>query len=195
MKIFLLIILMLGFTISLFSTIKGEEIYEPQYYLINKSNNIEIRKYENILIANTSKKSPYNTATSSGFRTLASYIFGSNVQQIKMPMTAPVFTTMPGNESIDISFVMPCQYKKNDLPEPNSNDIEIKNLKLGTTAVIKFGMWATPERIIKMKSELDNYLDINNFEPRSKYLIAQYNSPWTLPPFRRNEILVSIIEK
>ena len=192
MKIILLIILISGFLISLFSFIKGEDLYEPPYKLIEKSNNIQIREYQNILIASTKKKSPYNAATSSGFRTLANYIFGANKEQVKMPMTAPVFTTIPGNESISISFVMPSKYLKNDLPRPFSNDIEFKNLELGMTAVIQFGMWATPERILKMKSKLEKYLDTNNLEPSSDYLVAQYNSPWTLPPFRRNEILVSI---
>ena len=192
MKIILLIILMSGFLISLFSFIKGEDLYEPPFKLIEISNNIQIREYQNILIAITKKQSPYNSATSSGFRTLANYIFGANKEQVKMPMTAPVFTTIPGNENISISFVMPNKYSKNDLPKPVSNDIEFKNLELGMTAVIQFGMWATPERIQKMKSKLEKYLDTNNLEPSSDYLVAQYNSPWTLPPFRRNEILVSI---
>tara|TARA_B100000902_G_scaffold375184_1_gene404922 strand:- start:405 stop:992 length:588 start_codon:yes stop_codon:yes gene_type:complete len=192
MKIILLIILMSGFLISLFSFIKGEDLYEPPFKLIEISNNIQIREYQNILIAITKKKSTYNSATSSGFRTLANYIFGGNKEQVKMPMTAPVFTTIPGNESISISFVMPSKYSKNDLPKPVSKDIEFKNLELGMTAVIQFGMWATPERILKMKSKLEKYLETNNLEPSSDYLVAQYNSPWTLPPFRRNEILVSI---
>ena len=183
---------MSGFLISLFSFIKGEDLYEPPFKLIEISNNIQIREYQNILIAITNKQSPYNSATSSGFRTLANYIFGGNKEQVKMPMTAPVFTTIPGNESISISFVMPNKYSKNDLPKPVSKDIEFKNLELGMTAVIQFGMWATPERIQKMKSKLEKYLDTNNLEPSSDYLVAQYNSPWTLPPFRRNEILVSI---
>ena len=191
MKI-LLIILMSVLLISLFSFIKGEDLYEPPFKLIERVNNIQIREYQNILIAITKKQSPYNAATSSGFRTLANYIFGANKEQVKMPMTAPVFTTIPGSESIEISFVMPSKYSKNDLPKPISNDIEFKNLELGMTAVIQFGMWATPERIVKMKTKLVKYLDANNLEPSSDYLVAQYNSPWTLPPFRRNEILVSI---
>jgi len=191
MKI-LLIILMSVLLISLFSFIKGEDLYEPPFKLIERVNNIQIREYQNILIAITKKQSPYNAATSLGFRTLANYIFGANKEQVKMPMTAPVFTTIPGSESIEISFVMPSKYSKNDLPKPISNDIEFKNLELGVTAVIQFGMWATPERIQKMKSKLEKYLDTNNLEPSSDYLVAQYNSPWTLPPFRRNEILVSI---
>jgi len=191
MKI-LLIILMSVLLISLFSFIKGEDLYEPPFKLIERVNNIQIREYQNILIAITKKQSPYNAATSLGFRTLANYIFGANKEQVKMPMTAPVFTTIPGSESIGISFVMPSKYSKNDLPKPISNDIEFKNLELGMTAVIQFGMWATPERIVKMKTKLVKYLDANNLEPSSEYLVAQYNSPWTLPPFRRNEILVSI---
>ena len=53
-------------------------------------------------------------------------------------------------------------------------------------------MWATPQRIKKMKFKLEEYLKKNDMKIVSDYFVAQYNSPWMLPPFRRNEIIVSI---
>ena len=32
----------------------------------------------------------------------------------------------------------------------------------------------------------------NNLEINSELMVAQYNSPWTLPPFRKNELLYKI---
>jgi len=43
-----------------------------------------------------------------------------------------------------------------------------------------------------MKNKLISYLDENSIDYSSDFLVAQYNSPWILPPFRKNEIIVSI---
>tara|TARA_B110000014_G_C20099190_1_gene576641 strand:- start:1295 stop:1879 length:585 start_codon:yes stop_codon:yes gene_type:complete len=179
-------------TLIMANFLKAEKVDEPSYELINKFESIEIRQYKKIIVATTIKKSSYKDATYSGFRTLANYIFGNNDKEVKIPMTAPVITTMPNNESIEITFIMSADYSLDNLPKPHSDDILFKEITLGKVAVIKFGMWATPKRIMKMKGELEKYLFENNIQTSSDYLVAQYNSPWVIPPFRRNEIIISI---
>ena len=193
MKILVLILFGVTFlTLIMANFLKAEKVDEPSYELINKFESIEIRQYKKIIVATTIKKSSYKDATYSGFRTLANYIFGNNDKEVKIPMTAPVITTMPTNESIEITFIMSADYSLDNLPKPHSDDILFKEITLGKVAVIKFGMWATPKRIMKMKGELEKYLFENNIQTSSDYLVAQYNSPWVIPPFRRNEIIISI---
>ena len=193
MKILVLILFGVTFlTLIMANFLKAEKVDEPSYELINKFESIEIRQYKKIIVATTIKKSSYKDATYSGFRTLANYIFGNNDKEVKIPMTAPVITTMPTNESIEITFIMSDDYSLDNLPKPRSDDILFKEITLGKVAVIKFGMWATPKRIMKMKGELEKYLFENNIQTSSDYLVAQYNSPWVIPPFRRNEIIISI---
>ena len=193
MKILVLILFGVTFlTLIMANFLKAEKVDEPSYELINKFESIEIRQYKKIIVATTIKKSSYKDATYSGFRTLANYIFGNNDKEVKIPMTAPVITTMPNNESIEITFIMSADYSLDNLPKPHSDDILFKEITLGKVAVIKFGMWATPKRIMKMKGELEKYLFENNIQTSSDYLVAQYNSPWVIPPFRRNEIIISI---
>jgi hypothetical protein len=193
MKILVLILFGVIFlTLIMANFLKAEKVDEPSYELINKFESIEIRQYKKIIVATTIKKSSYKDATYSGFRTLANYIFGNNDKEVKIPMTAPVITTMPNNESIEITFIMSADYSLDNLPKPHSDDILFKEITLGKVAVIKFGMWATPKRIMKMKGELEKYLFENNIQTSSDYLVAQYNSPWVIPPFRRNEIIISI---
>ena len=193
MKILVLILFGVIFlTLIMANFLKAEKVDEPSYELINKFESIEIRQYKKIIVATTIKKSSYKDATYSGFRTLANYIFGNNDKEVKIPMTAPVITTMPTNESIEITFIMSADYSLDNLPKPHSDDILFKEITLGKVAVIKFGMWATPKRIMKMKGELEKYLFENNIQTSSDYLVAQYNSPWVIPPFRRNEIIISI---
>lgn len=193
MKILVLILFGVTFlTLIMANLLKAEKVDEPSYELINKFEAIEIRQYEKIIVATTIKKASYKDATYSGFRTLANYIFGNNDEETEMPMTAPVITTMPTDESIAITFIMSDDYSLDNLPKPYSDDILIKEITLGKVAVIKFGMWATPKRIMKMQGKLEKYLSENNIQTSSDYLVAQYNSPWVMPPFRRNEIIISI---
>ena len=193
MKILVLILFGVIFlTLIMANFLKAEKVDEPSYELINKFESIEIRQYKKIIVATTIKKSSYKDATYSGFRTLANYIFGNNDKEVKIPMTAPVITTMPTNESIEITFIMSDDYSLENLPKPHSDDILFKEITLGKVAVIKFGMWATPKRIMKMQGKLEKYLSENNIQTSSDYLVAQYNSPWVIPPFRRNEIIISI---
>ena len=78
------------------------------------------------------------------------------------------------------------------MPEPNTNKITFEELQLGKVAVIKFGLWATPKKINIYIKKLVEYLDTNSISYSSDFFVAQYNSPWVLPPFRKNEIMVSI---
>ena len=167
-------------------------IYTPEYSVISKTNNIEIRMYEKIKLISTIETQPYKHATYSGFRTLAKYIFGNNKDNIEIPMTAPVITSAPDEINIEISFVVNKKYDLETLPEPNSKKITFKEIEFGRVAVISFGLWATPKRIKKNITKLEKYLLENSIQHSSEFLVAQYNSPWVMPPFRKNEILISI---
>ena len=193
MKIFIWISLVcIFFAFGIAGYLSKRVIYKPDYLLIERFKTIEIREYKKIIIATTVGGSSYKNATYSGFRTLANYIFGGNEKNIKIPMTAPVITSMPNNDNTHISFVMSQNYTLETLPIPQSNQITFKEVSLGKVAVIKFGMWANPKRIIKMKKKLETFLFENKIKTSSEYLVAQYNSPWVMPPFRKNEIIVSI---
>ena len=78
------------------------------------------------------------------------------------------------------------------LPDPDDNQVKIDTHNLGKTAVVKFGGWATKSRTEYYKKELEEYLKKKQYIAKGEFLVAQYNSPWALPPFRKNEILISI---
>ena len=80
MKIFIWILLVgVIFTFIMAGFLNGGQLYEPEYKLIEKDSNIEIRQYSDILLATTKVDEKYEEgAASSGFRVLANYIFGNN---------------------------------------------------------------------------------------------------------------------
>ena len=169
-------------------------IETPNFKLIKKEGEFEIREYEPMIIAMTKVKSGYREASSTGFRRIANYIFGGNQKQMEIKMTAPVITDVPNVKGMyDILFVMPSQHKFDDLPIPDDDNVELKVKELGKTAVIQFGGWATESRATHYKEKLEQFIETSGYEINSDYMVAQYNSPWALPPFRRNEIIIMIM--
>ena len=181
------------FSMSIIILNKAMAIETPKHTLIKKENGFEIREYEPMIIAKTSVRSDYSDAASTGFRRIASYIFGANSASISIEMTAPVLTNTPDPEDIyEIQFVMPSEFLMEDLPQPNSQNVTLKKVNLGRTAVLRFGGWATEERASKYKDKLRDLLAANGYTPNGTFMVAQYNSPWAIPPFRKNEILIQL---
>ena len=168
-------------------------IETPKYQTLIKEGKFEIRDYDPMIIAITSVNSNYSDAASTGFRRIANYIFGGNNKQMNIAMTAPVIVNTPSSENeYDILFVMPSKHSLEDLPLPNYDNVTLKTKMLGKTAVVSFGGWATENRAVYYKNKLEKFIEKNNYEILSDYMVAQYNSPWALPPFRKNEIIVTI---
>ena len=191
-KVITIISILIGFLMMFWRVYSELNIYTPKYEIISQNNYIEIRRYNKLNVITTTEHLPYKEATHNGFRTLANYIFGNNKDNIKIPMTAPVITSFPNNENIDIAFIMNENYSIDNLPKPITEKITLQELELGKVAVIKFGLWATPKRIQTKKARLEKYLNNNSIQHSIDFFVAQYNSPWIMPPFRKNEILVSI---
>ena len=170
-------------------------IETPEYKIISKHEGFEVRRYSDMVIATTKVQADYKNSTSSGFRRIASYIFGSNDKEMKIAMTAPVIVDSPskGLKSYNISFVMPKEHSMNDLPQANISEVSIQKESLGEAAVLSFGGWASESRSTGYQKKLSELLTKNKIEKKGGFMIAQYNSPWTLPPFRKNEVMVRIL--
>lgn len=168
-------------------------IETPVFNLLSSEGKFELREYESLIIAKTTVVDDYKKATIAGFRKVANYIFGDNKSELSIAMTAPVIANVPNEKGVyDIVFVMPREHTLSSLPTPNNNEVKIEIHNLGKVAVVKFGGWATKSRTKYYKKQLEEYLKKNEYICKSDFLVAQYNSPWALPPFRRNEVLISI---
>ena len=184
--------LIIFISIAIFISMAMSEQYkEPSYSLISKKGRIEIRQYDSYIIAKTSIAKGNSRLNNNMFRVLAGYIFGGNSKQESIPMTTPVITK-ESSASYDMMFFMLDASKSSDLPTPNSDEISIEEIDMGKIISIRFGMWATDERVEKYKKRLDKYIKENNISIKSPLMVAQYNSPWTMPPFRRNELMYEI---
>ena len=168
---------------------------KPDYTLLSKNGRLEIRKYSAVTLASTELKGAYDDSLSGGFRTIANYIFGNNLNQEKIAMTAPVLVENPDQPTYKMAFVMPSETVKEGLPSPSSPAVSLNKVSWGEVAVWNFGGWATEKRIEREWIKMKEHLSKQGIDASSLDMIAQYNPPMLPPPFRHNEIWVMLDTK
>ena len=180
-------------------------VEKPDYKVIQSEQNIEIRQYEPMIIAEVEVDGKREDAIRDGFRLLADYIFGNNtVQQVismtapvqqkenqKIAMTAPVQQQSTG-KSWRMSFVMPSKYSMDSLPVPNNNRVRLKEILTKKFVVIEFSGTNSNENVTEHENQLMNYIEANQIKINGSPKYAFYNPPWSLPFLRRNEVMIEI---
>ena len=181
------------------------DVEKPDYKVIQSEQNIEIRQYEPMIIAEVEVDGKREDAIGDGFRLLADYIFGNNtVQQVismtapvqqkenqKIAMTAPVQQQSTG-KSWRMSFVMPSKYSMDSLPVPNNNRVRLKEILTKKFVVIEFSGTNSNENVTEHENQLINYIEANQIKINGSPNYAFYNPPWSLPFLRRNEVMIEI---
>jgi hypothetical protein len=164
---------------------------QQPYKELGKKGELEFRFYpESVMASVTSSKNTYKESSNQNFRVLAGYIFGSNQKSDKIAMTAPVHMEMTKEKST-MSFVMPQGYNLDNLPKPSSASIALHKSPEEYVAVIRFGGWASDEKIEEKKKEIHEQLTKFGIKHNNNFRFLGYNAPWDFL-FRRNEIIVSI---
>ena len=160
-------------------------------------------------MAETVVDGDYGESGGAGFRILAGYIFGDNRSSEKMAMTAPV--TREPAESVQMNmtapviservaeaeryryqFVMERKYTRETLPVPDDERVTIREIPARTMAAHRYsGRW-TASNFEKHAGILLRALERDGIEVTGTPQSAAYNSPFTPPFLRRNEVLVEI---
>ena len=180
-------------------------VEKPDYKVIQSEQNIEIRQYEPMIIAEVEVDGKREDAIRDGFRLIADYIFGNNTVEQNISMTAPVqqkenqkiAMTSPvqqqlAGKSWQISFVMPSKYNMDSLPVPNNNRVRLKEVLTKKFVVIEFSGSNSNENVIEHENQLMNFIEANQINIIGSPKYAFYNAPWTLPFLRRNEVMIEI---
>ena len=176
---------------QIYTTMATEKTSTQAYKVIRTEKDFEIRFYPVVTMATiTSTAKTYKELGSWGFRKLAGYIFGGNISKQKIAMTAPVHMDINDSTS-SMSFVMPTEYHKDNLPKPNDTGIKIETSTAEYVAAIEFGGFASGEKIKKYTELLDDLLKKNNLPNYGNFRFLGYNPPYQLFG-RRNEIIVTL---
>ena len=194
MKIALIVIgitAILFIIFQIYITMSTNKTATQQYKVMSVEKDFEIRYYPSTTIATISSSAKtYQELSNSGFTKLAGYIFGGNKENKQIAMTSPVHMDINDTNST-MSFVMPDEFTKDNLPLPNTADITIKTVPEEYVAVISFAGFATHEIIKLYSTNLERKLKENHISYFGNFRFLGYNPPYQLFG-RRNEIIVTI---
>ncbi len=189
-------------------------IEEPKYEVRTSQAPFELRHYAPTLIAQTLVEGDMDEASNKGFRLIADFIFGNNLaadseQAAKIAMTAPVtvepqsskiamtapVTIEPQSGSVQqwrIHFVMPSQYTLANIPKPKNSAVTLHELPSKYFVVHRYSGFNTVARVQEKTDETLAWAKQQSLKVVGTPQLSRYDPPWTLPMFRRNEIMVEV---
>lgn len=180
-------------------------VEQPDYKVTMTDGAIEIRSYGSMIAAEAEVKGERKVAINEGFRLIAAYIFGANKPNAKIAMTAPVqqqsaqtiamtapVTQQTSGDSWKVSFIMPGSWTLETLPTPNDPRVTLKPVPAKRMLAIRFSGSASDSLIRAKTGELRRYAVDKKLATTGEPLLAFYNPPWTLPFFRRNEVMLEL---
>jgi hypothetical protein len=191
-------------------------VEEPRYEVVRAQGDFELRRYPPLLIAETWVSGDMDEASRKGFRLLADYIFGNNqlpdsassekiamtapvtvqAQSAKIAMTAPV-TVEPqvASGAADhwrVHFVMPSRYTLATIAKPRNEAVRLRQLPEQWFVAHRFSSFTTTARVESKTQEALQWASEQGLSRLGAPQLARYDPPWTLPMFRRNEILLQV---
>jgi hypothetical protein len=202
-----------AFVATLLAAVPGHAIEEPRYTLVRADGAFEVRDYAPQLLAETRVKADFEDAGNAAFRRLFDYIGGANTPARTLAMTAPVTQradrgadagtdiamTAPVNQVADgdswrVAFVVPSQYDRRTVPQPEDPRVAIVEVPARRMGVWRFsGRW-TQAAFDAAEADLRRAIARSGLVAVGPAVIARYNSPFSLPFLRRNEVLIEVRE-
>ncbi|XP_010517079.1 PREDICTED: heme-binding-like protein At3g10130, chloroplastic [Camelina sativa] len=119
----------------------------------------------------------------------------------KIEMTSPVVTKEEGGgggggkkKMVTMQFLLPSKYTKaEEAPRPTDERVVIREEGGRKYGVVKFS-GTTSESVVSEKvKKLTSDLEKDGFKITGDFILARYNPPWTLPPFRTNEVMIPVV--
>ena len=160
----------------------------PEYKLIRKDGEVEIRDYPALTVATT----PMNDGEMNGsFGKLFGFITGTNDHSEKIAMTAPVLIDT-AKDKRTMSFIMPKKAVEKGVPKPSGENVSLGKVAAALFAVLRFGGGRTAENEEKALGKLTTWLEAGKIAAKGSAIFAYYDPPWTPIFMRRNEVMLRI---
>ncbi len=196
------LILAITLPLSACSLFGASSVNEPNHRVLMTDGQFSIRSYPSLVLASTAD------TNNNSFRHLFKYISGNNksntkikmtapvinqTKSQKIPMTAPVLLANSNHHTTEtMSFIMPSNFTLDNTPTPLDPQVKISMLPAQKVAVLRFsGSWRA-SKVAKLTDKLKTWILSKKHTIIGAPRLAIYNEPWTLPPFRRNEIQIPI---
>lgn len=182
---------------------------EPAYSVVDRiSGDVEIRNYApRLAISTTVEENDEKAGRNQAFQILFGYISGANRGSAKVAMTVPVEVassaekiamTVPVETSATVEgkttmrFFLPSEFTRASAPVPTDARVQIEEVPLTTQAVLRFTGLGNPSQLRQREAALLKALDVSDWSVAGETMMLFYDPPWTLPFFRRNEVVVPV---
>ncbi len=167
--------------------------YESAEFTVLESDSpFETREYPDLQLATTNMQFK-SQGDDGSFMRLFRYISGANEQEQKVAMTTPVFMEPEADGTQgQMGFVIPKNVAEQRVPEPTSEQVQIRKRAGGQFAVIRFAGRMNREAVAKAEGQLRTWMSQKGLAAESEAELAGYDPPWTPGPFRRNEVLIRL---
>lgn len=163
----------------------------PEYDVIRQEGSFELRRYAAFA---TSTVETTDFRGRDGFGTLFNYISGKNAPAVKMAMTVPVINTFE-EKGMTMEFVVPSKHVQNGVPEPLDARIKRTDYPKHLAAVVRFSGAIKIDHLDVVKTQLVEWLEAQQLETVGPFRLARYNSPFSIPMMRRNELWIEVIKR
>jgi len=176
-------------TVGFFGCAKSRAKYESAPYVtVEKDGAFEVRDYPELALVRTSGK---GEDADGAFMRLFRYIGGSNEGGAKIEMTTPVFMDR-GDKETEMSFVLPKAVAAAGAPLPKGQGVSLSKRPAGRYAVMEFSGYRSAKREAEATAKLQAWMKAKGLKESGKPGFAYFDPPWTLGPFRRNEVLIRV---
>lgn len=176
---------------------------EPDYRVLVSENDLQIRSYPAVTVAETVVAGARKEALNEGYRILSDYLTAKSRPGIKLPMRVPVMQDAGNPMASDpplfddeieggwrIRFTLP---DENELPDPPEG-VSVVKLPARRVGVATFSGTAHDERLTAAEDRLRGWLTRHGEEClKAEPEYAFYNSPMIPPPLRRNEVILALV--
>ena len=75
---------------------------------------------------------------------------------------------------------------------PTNRTVRVRDVAPRRVATIRFSGFLRDKTAEQQRGRLEAWLKARGMEHEDDWRVAGYNPPWTIPPLRRNEVLVTL---
>lgn len=183
------------------------DVASAPYTVLERTEPFEIRQYPVLLVARTSMDGDADKGSGDSFRRLFNYISGENSGRKTVAMTTPVLQQKQAGEPIamtapvfmsrttqarTMSFVLPEGYTLANAPQPTNAAVKLAEISAQKMATVTFSGFLNESNIRAQMQVLEQWLRDRRLKATGDATAAGYDPPWTIPFWRRNEVLIPI---
>lgn len=184
------------------SVVGSEAAPEPKYTGVVTQPPFEVRDYGELVVVKTTMAD----GSSAAFGRLFNYISGQNEGARKIDMTAPVLNINPAEGTTiamtapvlqnnegnrEMIFVLTDEFTPDTAPLPSDPKVLLTTIAARRVAVVRYS-GSMDDNAPAEEARLREWLQTKGLQPVGPAEVAGYNPPWTLPAYRRNEVLIPI---